>query len=166
MSETNHSIVQKMCRVSLLHRYRISSALRNHGIYRGQPEILEYLISHGDCSQVEIANEMGVSPASVATSVKRLCKAGHIERSVDETDRRINRLRITEKGIRVLEAGKAECEKVDIGMFGGFSEEEKETFAAMLARIADNLSEENMSDRDIFRLMIDQQNQDKEESEC
>ena len=63
--------VRELCRVGLLHRYRISMAVSHLHLYRGQPELMEYLIAHGDCSQVELSEALGVSPASVATPSHR-----------------------------------------------------------------------------------------------
>lgn len=139
-----------MCRVTLLHRYRISNALSGLNIYRGQPEILGFLIDNGECSQKQLAESVGVSAASIATSLKRMCRAGFVERTEDEADRRINRIRITEKGIEAFLAGRAECSKVDTRMFEGFSREEIDIFSEYLLRITENLSEDGLSERDIF----------------
>lgn len=142
--------VHKLCRVSLLHRYRISTALSGLRVYRGQPEILEYLIKCGDCSQREIAEEMGVSPASIATSIKRMKKAGFVEQAIDPDDRRINRIRITEEGKRIYNIGKSECNKTDMLVFNGFTEEEIGQFSRMLSRIINNLSLSGVSEKDVI----------------
>lgn len=150
MKKLYHDTVGKLCRVSLLHRYRISIAVSDLRLYRGQPEILEYLSRHGDCSQRELADNLGVSPASIATSLKRMDKENFIERTPDENDRRINRLRITEKGDKTRLEGRKRCDKVDKIMFSGFSDEEVVAFSGMLSRIAENLSADGVSDRDIM----------------
>lgn len=142
--------VFRMCKVTLLHRYRISTALSGLNIYRGQPALLDYLSENGDCSQKEIADHFGISPASVATSVKRMCKAGLIERTEDEKDRRINRLRITKKGTECLKLSNEKCCEIDNLMFKDFSEEDLETFNRMIEKITQNLSYENISEKEIF----------------
>lgn len=141
-------------RVGLLHRYRISLAVSHLNLYQGQPEVLGYLISHGGCSQVELSEALGVSTASVATSIKRLCKAGFVERREDETDRRINRISVTESGKKTFLEGHAECEKVDKMMFDGFTDEEIKTLLSMLRRMSDNLSGGNLSEKQIIKSMI------------
>lgn len=148
MDNLYHKAGHNLCRVSLLHRYRVTAALSGFKIYRGQPDILGYLLQHGDCSQKELADALGVSPASIATSLKRMSKAGFIERTADETDRRINRLKITPAGKDVFFAGKAECDKIDAAMFSGFEEKEIAVFSDMLSRIADNLSGDGISDKE------------------
>lgn len=150
MAESYRETVHKMCRVSLLHRYRISLALSGLKIYRGQPEILEYLSKHGDCSQKEIADSLGVSPASIATSLKRMSKESFIERTPDENDRRINRLKITEKGENIRLEGRKRCDKVDKIMFSDFTDDEISAFSEMLSRIAKNLSEDGITEKEIM----------------
>ena len=152
MSELYKETVKKMCRVTLLHRYAISTSLSGMKLYRGQPEILEYLNEHGDCSQKELADFLGVTPASIATSLKRMSKSGFIERTSDENDRRINRLRLTEKGKEIRLAGRNECDRVDKAMFNGFSDEEISSFTDMLSRIAENLSPDGISDKELFSM--------------
>lgn len=150
MDSLYHRAAHNLHRVSLLSRYRVTIALSGLKIYRGQPEILGYLADHGDCSQKELADSLGVSPASIATSLKRMSKAGFIERTPDENDRRINRLRITAEGKNAFLAGKAACDRIDGIMFNGFSEEEISLFSDMMSKIADNLSGDGISDKDAF----------------
>ena len=150
MKKSYRETAHKLCKVSLLHRYRISLALSGLRIYRGQPEILEYLSSHGDCSQKELADSLGVSPASIATSLKRMSKEEFIERTPDENDRRINRLKITEKGESTRLEGRKRCDKIDKIMFSDFSDDEIALFSDMLSRIADNLSADGISEKDIM----------------
>ncbi len=162
MSSLYKEAVKKMVKVTLLHRYAISTALSGMKLYRGQPEILEYLNDHGDCSQKELADSLGVSPASIATSLKRMNKAGFIERTEDEKDRRINRIRLTPKGNNIRMAGKAECERVDKAMFSGFSDEEILAFSDMLSRVAKNLSPVGISEKEVFDIMKKRRNGDDE----
>ncbi len=162
MDNLYRETVHKLCKVSLLHRYRISVALSGLKIYRGQPEILEYLSKHGDCSQKELADSLGVSPASIATSLKRMSKEEFIERTPDENDRRINRLRITEKGRQTLLEGRKRCDKVDKIMFSDFSDEEIASFSAMLSRISDNLSSDGISEKDVIDFIKNNRNGDDE----
>lgn len=160
MSNLYKKAVHKMCKVTLLHRYRISTALSGLNIYRGQPEILEYLKEHGGCSQRELADFLCVSPASIATSLKRMSKAGFIERTADAADRRINRMSLTEKGEAIRMAGRVECDKVDRLMFSGFSDEEIAVFSDMLSKISQNLSLDGISEKEVIEMIKNQGNGD------
>ena len=150
MKDLYRETVHKMVRANLLHRYRIITALSGLNIYRGQPDILGFLLENGECAQKTIAETMGVSAASIATSIKRMCKAGFVERAEDATDRRINRIRITQKGKEVFLAGREECSKVDAQMFSGITDEEIEKFSEILIKITENLSEGGISEKEVF----------------
>ena len=89
-----------------------------------------------------------------------MSKAGFIERTADEKDRRVNRLRLTEKGNEVRLAGKAECDRTDKAMFSGFTDEEITAFSDMLSKIAQNLSPAGMSDNDVINIMKKRRNGD------
>ncbi len=158
MDKIYHKAAKNLQRVSMLSRYRVILALSGLKIYRGQPEILGYLLNHGDCSQKELAESLGVSPASIATSLKRMSKSGFIERTPDENDRRINRLKITSEGKEVFSKGKAECDKVDKIMFDGFDADEISMFSDMLSRIANNLSDDGISDKEAFEFFKNKRN--------
>ncbi len=153
MDNIYHDTTHKLRRASMLHSYRIVLALSGLNIYRGQPEILEYLSAHGDCSQKELADSLGVSPASIATSLKRMSKENYIERTPDENDRRINRLKITEKGDKARLEGRKRCDKIDEIMFSGFTAEEMGTFSSMLTRISDNLSGSDITENDVINFI-------------
>lgn len=153
MENLYREAVHNLRRVSMLHRYRITAALSGLKIYRGQPDILEYLSKHGDCSQKELADSLGVSPASIATSLKRMSKESFIERTPDKNDRRINRLKITEKGEQTRLEGRKKCDKIDEIMFSGFSDGEIAAFSAMLSRISENLSGDGISEKEAMKFI-------------
>ncbi len=157
-SNIYHRAAHELHRVSLLSRYRIISALSGLNIYRGQPDILGYLLEHDECSQVELAESLGVSAASIATSLKRMSKAGFIERFQDENDRRINRIKITEKGKEIFLDGKKECDKVDKIMFSGLSKDEIILFSDILSRIAENLSGDGINEKEAIQFIKNAEN--------
>ena len=141
MENLYHNTVGRLCKVSMLHRYHISVALTGLKIYRGQPQILEYLLAHGDCSQKELADHFKISPAAVATTLKKLESDGYIERNrcSDGKDSRINEISVTELGRTVAEDAEKYFRYVDKTTLDGFSDEEIETLISMLERMQDNL---------------------------
>ncbi len=63
-------------------------------------------------SQSELAERLGVEGATMVAMVDRLAKAGFVVRQPCQTDRRINRVVLTEEGNRLFEAVKAEAAAV------------------------------------------------------
>lgn len=109
------------------------------GLHPSQLPILEALVHNPDCTQQELADLLHVTPASVALSTKRLEKAGLIEKRADKTDKRRNRLCITEKGRQLSLDHRRRMDAVDTDMLQSFSEEEKQTLCALLDRLIENL---------------------------
>lgn len=100
------------------------NVLTHSSLHVGQPAVLLYIMQHPGCSQKQIADETRVSPASVATSLKRLEKNGMIFRRIDTADTRCNRVYITEAGERELGYCQSELEKIDQALIASLSSEE------------------------------------------
>ncbi len=138
-------LVHKLISTSLIHRYHITKAAQKAGLYYGQPMILEYIKENHLCTQKELADSLHISPASVATSIKRLEKSGFVNRTSDKNDIRKNRLSLTESGISVLNEFRRNCDETDKKMFNDFSEEECKMLCNYLQRLYNNLDTENLT---------------------
>jgi len=90
-----------------------------------------------------------------------MSKENFIERTPDKNDRRINRLRITEKGEKIRLEGRKNCDKVDKIMFSGFSDEEINSFSAMLSKICENLSGDGINEKDVMNFIKNRNGDDK-----
>ncbi len=132
--------VMRVNKLHALHRYHIFSIIPDVKTYPGQPPMLDYLCEHENCTQAELADFLRVSPASVAVSVKRMQKAGLIDRHTDENDLRCNRIFITELGRERRVLLHNEFKKIDERLFAGFSDAEVEALNGYLDRLIDNLS--------------------------
>ena len=138
-------MVHKLISTSLIHRYHITKSAQKAGLYYGQPMILDYVKEHNLCTQKELADSLHISPASVATSIKRLEKSGFVKRSTDKEDVRKNRLSLTDDGMKILKEYRSICDETDKEMFQGFSEEECELLCNFLQRLYNNLDTENLT---------------------
>lgn len=161
-----HSLVHDVISVSTIHRYRISKSAQKVGLYYGQPVILEYILNNESCTQKDIADRLHISPASAATSLKRLEKAGLVTRSTDKTDTRKNRISLTENGISALKQFRVVCEKTDSEMFRGFSQEECQTLENYLKRLRENLEDGEISKEEIEKFMKKHSKENKEAKKC
>ena len=81
----------------------IEKKVNHTGVYQSQHRLLMHLNHHPNCSQIEIAREMEISPAAVAVSLKKLESGGYIMRETTESDSRTHRVTITKKGRSVIE---------------------------------------------------------------
>lgn len=138
-------MVHKLISTSLIHRYHITKSAQKAGLYYGQPMILEYIKDNNFCTQKELADSLHISPASVATSIKRLEKTGFVTRTADKEDVRKNRLALTDEGLKTLTDFRSICDETDKEMFRGFSEEECRLLCNYLQRLYNNLDTENLT---------------------
>lgn len=153
--------VGAMHRLELLRRIRSRSLMAEYGLHPGQPRMLDYIRTHPGCTQKEAADELDVTPASAAASLKRLEKAGFVERRPDARDARRNRLFVTKVGSDRLEENKKRFEALDETMFAGMTEQEVEAFRRACEKMFDNLADEKCRHLTIWKLS--QQAQKEEE---
>ena len=92
----------------------------------GQVAIMRTIEEHENCTQADIAEMLNVTPASVATSTKRLQKAGLITKTVDEENLRCKRLSLTDEGRAAIDSHISLFKEYDERVFSDFSQEEKE----------------------------------------
>ena len=118
-----------------LRRAALRQTLSRHGLHLGQPEMLIFVRSHPGCSQREMAEVAGVTPASIAASFKRMENAGLICRRSDTADLRCNRVFITQRGEAALDECLADMEALNSGMVQGLEEDEIESLCRCIQKI-------------------------------
>ena len=96
MLELYGRLVGKMERVHLLRRMFSQQLTNNTTLHFGQVPVLLYIREHDRCTQVDLAEALHVTPASIATSTKRLQKAGYLTTTVNDNNLRCKQLSITE----------------------------------------------------------------------
>lgn len=77
---------------------RLRTKLAPLGIMPRQARVLDALGRMGQASQVQLADEFGLSAASMSTMTTRLLTAGLIEKRVDEQELRSNVLKLSVSG--------------------------------------------------------------------
>lgn len=100
---------------------------------------MRVLSERPNATQRQIAEELHISPASIAVSVKRMEKSGMISRQTDVADARRNNLSLTEKGKELNSFAKNTFDSVDEAMLSGFSEEELEYMLKIIKRMNYNV---------------------------
>ncbi len=129
--------------VNKMHRRCLKKEMDSRGLGKvGQPMILFMLRNHevaAKCDQKGFSKALGVSPATVAVSIKRMEKAGLVSKSTDPDDLRRNHLAITDKGLLLVNDCIRAFHDVDAGTFKGFSEEERIRLESSYRRMMENL---------------------------
>lgn len=134
------NIVSKLSYLSLLRRSCLQQYATENDISWEYVPILQHIRKFPGCMQVDISKAVGVTPAAVTQSTKKLEAAGFIEKKMNSDNLRIKQMYITDKGINMLERGTEIFDKVDNIMFDGFSNAESEQLSGLLDRINKNLA--------------------------
>ncbi len=134
-------VMKKMLHGWRLHSCVLDRVTLKQGIYKSQLKMLSHVFHHEGISQRELAQQLEISPPSIAVTAKRLEKLGYISRQMDEKDNRMNILNTTEVGRDVLGRTWKEYIGIDQRMFKGFTNEELKTMADFYIRMENNLWE-------------------------
>lgn len=132
--------VRELMSLNKQHRRMIENKLNQTGVFRAQHHLLMYLSDHKGCSQTEIARAEGISPASVAVSLKKLEKGGYITKAVDGEDNRYHKVILTKKGCEIVKLSHEMFEQLDEQLFLGFSLEELSALTDFIHRMQQNMA--------------------------
>ena len=118
----------------------IAHELEPLNIGKGQYSFLTVLFHRDEISQNELASILHMDKGAVAHALRKLERAGYIERKKDEVDRRVNLVYLTEKA-RGLESGLFSIlTSWTNTLADGFTEEERHHTLSLLKRMSGNAS--------------------------
>ncbi len=152
----NRELVRAIILLSRLHRLHIEKTATAMGLYFGQPNMLNFISDNPGCSQSELANLLHITEASAATSLKRLEKAGFLERKTDDSDTRKKKLSLTSVGESKLRDFNNLCDETDTMLFEGFTEKEKNLYFSFTERLIKNINDDNLTIEDCRKIFIEQ----------
>lgn len=146
----NEELSKKMAMVQALRRTALNRERERLGQKVIPVPLMAYVLQHPGCTQGEVAEWLCISPASVATSCKRLEQEGLLERRVDPVNRRKNQLYVTGEGEALTREKWAMLKRIDQQAFDGIGEEDKGAFSRVLDRMLDNLGGRGLAPNQVF----------------
>ncbi len=138
-------IIEKMDKLFLWHRIFLYKIAHHSGLWQGQLPVLAFIRKNEGCTQKEVADQLGVSAASIASSTKRLQRAGVIQKKIDKSNLRQNMLYLTEEGQKTTERTCIKVDEFHNSFFTGFSEKELELLGQFLDRMIQNVAGKDAS---------------------
>ncbi len=117
----------------------INEMLAEYGLHYSHPPILGMIKYCKDSTQKELADNMNTSPAAMSATLKRLQKAGYVEKMPCQEDTRINKIALTPKGERIHSDTFGKTMEIDKSMLKDFETEEIEQLFGFLERIHNNI---------------------------
>ena len=139
MKEKLRELMNALNKAFIMRRKLYLNKSQAFGLYVGQPQVLNYIRQHPGCTQIEIAENLGVSSASIAFSSKRLQKAGFLQKQINSLNMRCNKLYVTPEGEEILDKFRSVYDEMNLAMFDGFTEDELDQFAAYTERVSQNI---------------------------
>jgi DNA-binding MarR family transcriptional regulator len=139
VSESIDFLLAQVCR---LHHSRARTLLEEFGLFRGQPPLLFALWEKEGLTHSELAEHLHVQPATITKMIKRMERAGFVERSQDAEDQRVSRVYLTDAGRNIRDAVEGVLRELEEQTFAEFSSEERALLNRFLLRIRNNLMHE------------------------
>lgn len=111
------------------------SALTDFDITQNQAAVIFLINANPGLSQIEIANELQIDPATMTAILDRLEARGFVQRKRSKTDRRRQLLYTTPRGQKTLKSMRAKIERHVKRFRRRFSEAEQATLIDLLCRL-------------------------------
>lgn len=118
----------------------VAKIAKKHNLYMGQTEVLFLLKDKPGWTQKDLANELGVSKATIGVSLRRMELAGLVNRITDLQDARCIRVSLTDKGTDVCDKCNQAFKELYEIMFASFTGEKNKQALDMLTAIKDGLT--------------------------
>ena len=140
MNRRYHGICHMQMHIGRMQHRIIEARVRRLGIHPSQHILLMHLSQMGRFpSQTQIAQELDVSPASVARTLKSLEANGYIERCGSDVDGRRNEIAISKKGEEMVRRSREIFDRLEAATFENFSDAELDCLEALLGKVMANL---------------------------
>jgi DNA-binding MarR family transcriptional regulator len=139
MSQPPKSLDFLLAQICKLHYARVHTLLEELGLYRGQPPVLFALWEQEGATHGELAAWLHVKPATITKMIKRMEKAGFVERRPDPKDQRVSRVYLTDAGRSIRERVEQVWRTLEEETFEGFSGEERDLLQRSLLQMRENL---------------------------
>lgn len=136
MQKTIGYLLSQVCK---LRRARDSTLLEKVGLYRGQHFILSALWEREGLTHSELAEQLHVRPATITNTLKRMEKAGLVERRQDAIDQRVSRVYLTDAGRNIRDTVERVWDELEEETFVGITAEERVLLRRLLRHIRENM---------------------------
>lgn len=124
-----------------MHEKKSQQSFKELGLSKGQPKMIEMLIRNNGCAQKDLAESCSIEPATVTSILGNMLNKGLVykEPTVQENGIRIQRVFLTDKGLRIAKEVEEIVNQMEEISFSGFTSKEKTECINYLGRIFDNL---------------------------
>lgn len=133
-------VVYVVKRLELAIRARLDEICKERGVTTAQYTALSVLGVRPGMSSAQLAVRSFITPQSTHQTIAELEKLGYVERTTDESNRRILRNHLTAKGHLLLESCDGAVDQLEAQMFEGLRVPDQSELKDLLNRCIRNLS--------------------------
>lgn len=116
-----------------------NQVVSEEGLFAGQHHIIMMLERVGCATVSQIAEEMRTTSATASVSIKRLEKAGFVEKRSSDSDARITKIYLTDKALAVTQRIKSKMDEAEESLTQGLTQEEKYQLSDLLDKVVNNI---------------------------
>lgn len=102
--------------------------------------ILNSLERQGENRMTDLANFMSVTTAAMTGLIDRLVRDGYVERAEDPDDRRIIKVKATQKGAVLVKKINLQKRQMIIDIFGRLTQQDREEYLRIIMQVRDVLT--------------------------
>lgn len=117
-------------------RFKLTDATSGKPLTEIDKQILLYVEKHPGCGPTDVARFLGVATTTISSATDRLAKRGLLARHRPEDDRRAVALRLTDEGKTYVASHKQAYLVMFKTMLERLSPKERDSFVAMMTKIA------------------------------
>lgn len=117
-------------------RFKLTDATPGKPLTEIDKQILLYVEKHSGCGPTDVARFLGVAMTTISSATDRLAKRGLLERDRPTNDRRAVALQLTDDGKGYVATHRKAYRAMFTTMLERLSHEERESFVAMMTKIA------------------------------
>ncbi|GAB6926484.1 MarR family transcriptional regulator [Paenibacillus sp. JCM 10914] len=144
MNDKAKQWIDRYVDVHLLVTRRINAQIREHlgeDLTNDQFQVVRLINSMTHCTSSLLAEQLAVGKSSITAIINRLVDAGIIQRTRDESDRRIVYLSLTDYGATIFESAHEQVREIISPYLQHFEDKDIEMFISMFEKLGHLMQE-------------------------
>jgi len=117
----------------------LGQTMAGHGGHPGQAGVLWALGADEGLSQRDLAERMRLAPPTVTAMLQKMERGGLVERTADESDQRVTRIRLTDTGRALSRELRAAHGTYITTVIGSMPERDRRDLIRLLGALSDNI---------------------------
>jgi len=119
----------------------LGKAIEHTGLSTSQCRALLFLLDHDNSTMSALSSGLAISLSAATGIVDRLIKKRLVERSRDETDRRVVRVRLSDTGSEVARTARAVMHQYTVTALHALNEQDQDRLMKLMETIARQIGE-------------------------